>query len=127
MNNSNKRFTEAECMSHLWALLEDEHCNQGCEQNTCDISVAYRLGYIRWAAEVFAGCGAASDEFLKWYGRLPKVFAKRAEAERVELCKEDHAPCPHCNAVVWLPNEVTTDGMIYCDSCARDFKREQSA
>jgi hypothetical protein len=109
----------------LEELLQEEH--GGCDESTCDISTALRNGFSLWAIELFAGCGAASDEFIKIYGRLPKRFQKDAELERAEMCETvSHADCPHCNAVSWDIEDVTqSDGSIWCGSCARTFKPVQ--
>jgi len=110
----------------LFELLQAEH--GGCDESTCDISCAMHHNFQLWAIELFAGCGAASDEFNKLYNRLPKKkFAKDAEAERAEMCKIDNSTCPHCNAVTWEPEYVTdTKGFVYCGSCARKYIRPKT-
>jgi hypothetical protein len=110
----------------LFELLETEH--GGCEETTCDISCAMSHNFQLWAIELFAGCGASSDEFNRLYEKLPKKkFAKDAEAERVEMCKIENSECPHCNAVTWEPEYVTdSKGFVYCGSCARRYIRPKT-
>lgn len=115
-------MTQAEIISKLSDLVQSDHCD-GCDQNTCDVSVAMRLGYDRWAIEAFAGTGASSQEFDRLYSMLGPEFRRDAESDRKALCEEAHVDCPHCNAVLWLPDECD----YHCDSCARDIPRPVSA
>lgn len=103
----------------LEELVNEEHCS-GCDQLTCDIDVCFDDGYTLWAIQLFAWCGAASDEYMKLFKSLPKRYAADAELERKAFVADtEHAECPHCNAVVWH-TEYFCD-MISCDSCDGDF------
>jgi hypothetical protein len=119
-----KRY--ADTLQRLSELLQEEH--GGCDESTCDISCAMSHGFYTWGIELFAGCGASSDEFNRLYKKLPKKkFAKDAEAERVEMCKIETSECPHCNAVTWEPEHVTdAKGFVYCGSCARRYIRPKA-
>lgn len=115
-----EKLPQSVLIDRLCELVHAEHCN-GCHQNTCDTAVAYRLGYALWAVETFAGSGATSEEFDRLYSQLGPGFRRRAEGERKLLCREEHVTCPHCNAVVWLPEECD----YFCDSCARQLERPE--
>jgi hypothetical protein len=87
-------------------LFEQEH--GGCELNTCACIVAYRLGYRRWAVKLYASTGAGSEQFYHAFDKAAKAkdWVQDTEEERKALCKEEHVDCPHCHAVIWLPEEV---------------------
>ena len=95
----------------LVALVHSEHC-QNCNDNTCAISVAYRLGYSNWAVHQFSSTGASSSEFDRLYSKLDPKFHSDAEEERKLLCEEDHVDCD-CGAIIWHPKECD----YHCDSC----------
>lgn len=109
---------EKPILEKLSELYEDEHGD--CDQNSCDMSIAYRMGYFRWAICQYSGCGAASDRFIELYEQLPKIFHKHAEKERKLLCKEEHIEC-ECGSIIWLPEEVD----YYCDSCCNYMKTKK--
>lgn len=101
--------------NRLIDLFQEEH--GGCDQHTCDMSRAFSAGFPLWAIKLFAKTGAASSEFVKIYDTLPKSFHEEAEQERIYFCEIEHVECPHCNAIIWEPEYVTTGGQVYCDSC----------
>lgn len=107
-----------EILDRLETLLEREH--GGCEQNTCTLSVALRNGYWFSAADSFAGSGAASDEFYGLYDRMRGYIEAKSRQESDEFCDAvPHVDCPHCNAVLWEPEESG----YHCDSCGYDIPR----
>lgn len=112
----------AQTVEALEELYENEHgC---CDQNTCGMSTAWRFGHTLWSLYLFESCGAASGEFLKLYAQLPKRFQADAERERKAFVEDvEHTECPHCNAVIWCPEEVTNNGLIYCDSCGDSHRK----
>lgn len=109
------KLSYEEIKEALCALLDEEH--GGCSDNTCAISSCMSHGYHLWAVSLFAGTGAASDEFDRLYRSLPrKRFEREAEKERVEFLDEvDSASCPHCNAIVYEPKEHN----YYCSNCGK--------
>jgi len=117
--NFNKK--ELAILEQLDGLFEAEH--GGCDQSTCSMSVAMDHGYSVHAIDCFASSGAASDEFYELLEKLDRKKIDRASTiEANELCKElETADCPHCNAVVWDPQWVTSNGKVFCDSCANEF------
>lgn len=111
----------------LESLVESEHMC-GCDQSTCDIKAAWDHGSSLWAIQLFRWSGAGSDEFYNLVKKLPKRFENDAEIERRVFVEEvEYAECPHCNAVVWDPQWVTNAGMIFCNSCAREFPEVKGA
>lgn len=107
--------TYDETIERLSELLNNEHGR--CEQNTCAISKCMQHGYYLWAMHLFSGTGACSEEFGELYDSLPKRrFNAEAEAERAEFVKSvDSCNCPHCNAVLYEPEECG----YFCDNCAK--------
>lgn len=105
-----KTMKQYEIEEKLCELFENEHA--GCDQNTCDMSVAFRLEYECWALYLFNSSGAASEEFATLYSKLGPRFHKTAEKQCTALCKEDNFECK-CGAVIWLPEECG----YHCESC----------
>lgn len=106
----------------LAELVESEHVC-GCDSDTCEVNVSFRYGFALWAIYLFDSSGASSPQFNRLYRQLPKRFLKDAEAERKMLVESvAHDWCPHCNAVVW--HDGSHGDEIFCDSCARSFKRQ---
>lgn len=102
-------------LEKLESLLEQEHCF-GCNQNTCNISVAFRLGYTIHAIDAFAGSGAASDQFTKLFNKLPRKYVDRkSRKEAKHLCENTPYVECECNAVIWEPEECD----YFCDNCGR--------
>lgn len=106
----------------LEECLCEEHCS-GCGQYTCDINASYDNGFVLWSIQLFDWSGAASKKFRKLYKMLPKRFKADAERERKAFIEAvEHSACPYCNAVVW--HDGTHGDLIFCDSCASEFKNE---
>lgn len=105
-----------EISDQLEELFEKEH--GGCDNNTCAMTICMSHGYSLWAIYLFSGTGAASDEFSELYEKLPKKeFAALAEAERAEFVEQvPSVACPHCNAVVYEPENSD----YHCSSCAKE-------
>lgn len=119
MKPFSKRYRDL--IDRLVELYEAEHGD--CDQNTCGMQVAFRHGYGLWSVYLFDRCGAASDEFNELFAKLPARFNADAERERKAFVKEvEHTDCPHCNAVIWCPDEVTNHGKVFCNSCAEEHE-----
>lgn len=97
-------------------LVNDEHVC-GCGQASCDINAAYENGFGLWAVYLFSNSGAASDEFMRLFKRLPKRrFNIESERERKAFVKNvEHLECMHCNAVVWESE--------FCDNCGNHVSK----
>lgn len=97
----------------LVKLFEEEHGD--CENTTCAMSHCMKHGYSLWALYLFSSSGAASDEFAALFEKLPrKRFESEAEAERAEFVESvPSAACPHCNAVVYEPEDCN----YHCSHC----------
>lgn len=106
----------------IWDLCEELVLrDHDCDQNTCSIAVANREGHSIHALECLLGSGAASEELLEAAEPIPdKDLQALSRYEADSLCKTvPHVDCPHCNAVLWYPEECN----YFCDSCARDIPR----
>lgn len=103
---------------YLKAIADIERDHGGCDSNTCDISVALRHGYDLVAIDSWDGSGAASSDW-----NPPKYTNKELREQCEEMGKlVPHVDCPHCNAVLWCPEE--TD--YYCDSCGNDVPHKET-
>jgi hypothetical protein len=102
-------------ISKLTELLNIEHGD--CDDTTCAIAVCMENEYNLWAISLFSSTGASSEEFDKIYNSLPRdQFDIEAEAERAEFVESiPSVSCPHCNAVVYNPEECD----YYCSNCAK--------
>jgi hypothetical protein len=99
--SSYNRMTEK-----LADMVQDEHC-EGCCEDHCDITACYDWGATLWAIELFASCGAASNEFDRIYGRLMQAYGSRfrraAERERAAFCASvETLHCKQCGAYTYL-------------------------
>jgi hypothetical protein len=119
MKPMGKRYLEL--TDRLDELFNEEH--GGCDNLTCDMSQAMEHGYSLWALQLFAWCGAASNEFLSLFRKLPKRFKQDAERERAEFCKTvPYDECQECNAVIWHGDADITE--VFCDSCNHSWKKD---
>lgn len=104
----------AQIMETCIAHIERDH--GGCDQNTCTLSVALRMGYHKVAIDCWIGCGAMAKDFPS---TIP-FSLKAISIERKKMIREvPHTNCGNCNALIWLPDEVTNAGKLYCDSCGK--------
>jgi len=108
---------ELQRLEVLTELYELEH--GGCDDSTCSMSVAMEHGYAVHALELWAHCGAASDEFIKIFNALPgNKISQASLIEANEICETiAHIECIKCNAVIWEPENLAYKGMVRCESC----------
>lgn len=99
------------------AISHIDRDHGGCESNTCTMSVALRHGFDLIAIDSWANSGAAAKDFPKTLGYSNAELQKQCAEMTAEI---EHVQCPHCNAVLWLPEECD----YFCDSCAKDIPRE---
>lgn len=100
-------------IDELTDMVQHEHC-EGCCDETCDLNASYDSGYSLWAITLFAGSGAASDEFEATYARLVsqygKRFARAAERERADFCATvGSIECMSCGSYTWLTDYVDAE------------------
>jgi hypothetical protein len=112
-------MTQVELMKKLYQLVERDH--GGCDQNTCDLSLALRFGYDAIAIERWAGCGASDDEFNELYEKLSPSF-KYEYQQQLKEWDFERVTCLNCNAVLWLPEETG----YQCDCCGKAIDRSVS-
>lgn len=113
--------TQRQLIERASELVKRDH--GGCDQNTCDLSVALRHGFELVAIERWAGTGASCDEFDLIYDKLGSKFHRDQKAELRKLLKLPAVKCPHCCAFLWLPDECE----YYCDSCDNDIPQPAEA
>ena len=100
-------------LDDLVELLHDEHC-EVCDNNTCDIDRAWRLGFHFWAVHMFDSCGAASEKFTKLYDRLaPTQIEIDNDCDR--LLQTAHFECSQCEAVIWSRKRK----LMLCGNCGK--------
>ena len=104
MNNINRAIN----------LIERDH--GGCDQNTCTLSVALRHGFDLIAIDHWIGSGAASNDFPNDLPYTLQDIQSQSKEMRETIV---HVDCPHCNAVLWCPEECD----YWCDSCNKQIKK----
>ncbi len=94
-------------------LLERDH--GGCDDTTCNLSIAMNNGYWNHALDLWVGSGAASSEFDNF-----KVNRKLSRQEANEMCDEvSNMECKHCQSIIW--EMEWTNG--YCSNCGEENER----
>lgn len=97
-------------------LIERDH--GGCDSNTCTLNVALREGFNLIAIDSWLNSGAASSEFDNGVSGYTKAEL-RAEV-KCFVADTPHVTCPHCNSVLWYPDE--TD--YFCDDCLKKIPHD---
>lgn len=114
------RVTHEVLIDTLEMLFEREH--GGCDDTTCDMTVAFDAGYSLWAIYLFSSSGATSDEFNELYERLNKKrFERDARKECNEFVKEcPSTECHHCNSYIYHYEANQTH--FHCSNCGKSFE-----
>jgi len=108
-----KKLSNSELLGELEELFENEH--GGCDQNTCDMSVAFNEGYTALAIDLFSGAGVASEKFAELFNQLDRKTFKALVNKEAESFNDEvpHVQCLKCNAVIRNPEDVD----YMCDNC----------
>lgn len=109
--------TELNIFTAFELVMRDHSC---CDENSCNIGLAMQHGYDAIAILQWSGTGAACNDFLDLYAKLPKSYTKKEYKRQIdEFLKEiKSVECPYCNA--YCRNKYETPD--HCDCCGCSFK-----